>query len=238
MIQKHEFHLTLDDFTGPIDLLIALIQENELAAENVLLKEILGQFKELSEPGFDLGAEFIQSASALLLLKSRALLPEEPQEIEEERQSALERQQAIRALIEYVKFKKAGEELCHKDKELASIFTRGSLGMGETPRPLGVDHLSMEDLGQLFKELMDKKSGSAKVIFEEVWKVSDKIAFIKRELAKTSRIAFYSLFHEKQSREEWIVTFLAILELMKLGLAQAVKEADSAIYVAAMKREN
>lgn len=235
MVQKNEFNLTLNDFTGPIDLLIALIHENELSAENVFLKEILMQYAGLNEPGFDLGAEFIQSASWLLLLKSRALLPDEPQEEEEEKLSSLNREKALQALIEYVQFKKAGEQLCHKDKELSSIFTRGGVGMGEVPRPMGVDHLSMEDLGYLFKELMERKGNNSRVIFEEEWKVGDKIAYIKRELTHASRIGFYALFLEKQSRQEWIVTFLAILELMKLGLIKATKEADGAIYVASAK---
>lgn len=226
MAKKHEFHINMPDFTGPIDLLLSLIQEKEIRAENISIVSILEQY--FDESDIDLGAEFIYSASSLLLLKSMSLLPEDP--IEENKGPSLNKKEAIKALIEYVRFKKAGEELCAKDKELSTLFTRGSSGNVEQKKPLGVLHLSLDDLSSLFKELMHEKALDSRVIFEEVWKVSDKIAYIKRELAELKTLSFFALFLENQTKHEWIVTFLAVLELMKLGTIQAKKQ-DGNIYV-------
>jgi len=228
-MKKHEFHLQLPDFEGPIDLLLALIQEKEIHAENIPLVTILEQFLEESDDDIDVGAEFIASASSLLLLKSRSLLPDELPTPDEERESSVNKQEAIKALIEYVKFKKAGEELCVMDKELSSVFKRGHTGDQERPRPLGLESLSLDDLGALFKELIEKR-GEQHFIFEEEWRVSDKIVMIKKVIAVEKRLSFFSLFLENQSKHEWIVTFLAILELMKLGLIQAKKD-DLEIYI-------
>lgn len=233
-MKNHEFLLTLPDFNGPIELLLSLIQEKEIHAENVSLISILEQYIDLSSEDIDMGAEFISSASTLLFLKSRALLPEDPLPEDEDKGSSLNKQEAIMALIEYVKFKKAGEDLCVKDKELSNLFTRGLVGSTEWTKPLGVEHLSLDDLGLLFKGLMEKRAGDTQTIYEEVWRVSDKITFIKRELTLSKTLSFFSLFLVNQSKQEWIVTFLAILELMKLGIIQAKKE-GSEIYIAAEK---
>lgn len=228
MAKTHEFHLNIPDFNGPIDLLLSLIQEKEIQAENISLISILEQYLDLSLEDIDLGAEFIYSASSLLFLKSKALLPDDPID-QEEKSASINKQEAIKALIEYVRFKKAGEELCVKDKELSSLYTRGVSGNTEYKKPLGMEHLSLDDLGELFKELIRKK-GDCTIIFEEVWRVSDKIAAIKNALVKDSQLPFFSLFLENQTRQEWIVTFLAILELMKLGQILAKKE-NSEIFI-------
>lgn len=225
MMKKHEFYLKFPEFVGPIELLLSLIQEKEIDAEGISMLSVLEQYRTQGYEDISFGAEFILSASSLLLLKSRCLLPDD-EELEEEQGASKNKQEAIKALIEYIKFKKAGEALSVKDKQLSFLFTRGAIAHQERPKPLGLEHLSLEDLSALFGDLMKKKAGDTKVIFEEEWRVSDKIMFIKQGLSKNRTMPFHILFLETQSKQEWIVTFLAILELMKNGVIVAKKEEE------------
>jgi segregation and condensation protein A len=97
---------------------------------------------------------------------------------------------------------------------------------------LGIQHLSLDDLASLFQQLLSKAEPKRSTVTEEVWKVSDKITDLLSLLKNNKPIVFTSLFTPEKSREEWIVTFLALLELMKMGEAcVGTHEATSEIVV-------
>jgi segregation and condensation protein A len=221
-----EHVLTLENFEGPIGLLLHLVQKNEVDICGVFLKEVTQQYlrhRDTSIEDIDEGAEFISTAAALLLLKSRALLPQHNEEsllINEELDPRFE---IIHYLIDYCRFKAAADELKTREEKQGGYHVRGITDPIEAPKPLGVGQLSLGDLCVLFQQVLSKVSDNQGFIQEEQWKVSDKIFAIKQQLVSCEKLAFHSLFSSEMCRGELIVTFLAILELMKQGIIAVTK---------------
>lgn len=230
------FHL--GSFSGPLEFLIALVQNQELNIEDIPLQELTRQYAETLQNGADLdeGAEFVGSASLLIWLKSKQLLPqhEQPPAQEEELDPRFE---IIHHLIDYCRFREAAKQLSEREQRQSAHYFRGVGGQAEVKKPLGIEHLSLDDFASLFKQLVAKASSQRGVIHEEEWRVSDKIGMLRALLADTQEIEFIRLFSSSLCREELIVTFLAVLEMMKGGEISVVKvSASGQIMIAAKEK--
>lgn len=221
---------TLDNFEGPLDFLLHLIQKSEIDIYSVHIQEIVDQFmsrmREDSELCVDSGAEFIAMASTLLLLKSKMLLPKHEQSVNPEDEQLDPRFEIIHKLIEYCRFKEAAKELSERERVQGAYYYRGS-DIPEIKKPLGVEHLTLDDLAVLFKQIVAKAETQKGVIHEEEWRVADKIKLIRQQLKGPKKIGFEFLFSPERSRVELIVTFLAVLELMKMGEIKVVREIET-----------
>lgn len=210
------FHL--GSFSGPLEFLIALVQSQELNVEDIPLKQMMIQFLEdrLNSTDLDVGAEFVGSASLLIWLKSKLLLPqhEQPSNPEGEQDPRFE---IIHHLLDYCRFRDAAKSLSEREQKQSHFYYRGVDDPPEQKKPLGIEHLSLDDFASLFKQLIAKSSPQRGTIQEDEWKVSDKIATVKKLLKEQKSILFTVLFSHALCREELIVFFLAILELMKQG---------------------
>lgn len=220
--------LKLPDFEGPLELLYALVQRKEIDISTLSLTDIVDQIqRNLGEKleNLDLSAESISQAGNLLLLKSKALLPIEDaadlvQEDESEFQVAL-----LEKLVEYCRFKEAAKELCSREEKAKESYFRSQEPPLDLKKPLGLEHLCIEDLASIFQGLLAKaKIG---VIDEEKWSVADKMQIIKSVLQNNNPIAFSELASSDCSKLELIVYFLAMLELMKLGIIQVAIHVES-----------
>lgn len=211
----------LPNFEGPLEFLLNLIQKEEIDIYDVSIQELTQQFlhklREWHERQVDKGAEFISTAAYLVWLKSKMLLPkqEEPASLEEEEEDP--HFEIIHHLLDYCRFKQAAKELGVRQEQQSACFFRGVPAVPEWKKPLGIQHLSLEELAHLFKDMMSRTTASRPQIYEENWKVSDKIRAIRLLLDEHPSFFFESLFSLGKSRLECIVTFLAILELMKSG---------------------
>lgn len=216
---------SLDQFQGSLDLLWQLIQGGELDILDVHIQQLVTQFLsgERSEEPLDEGSEFIHWGAHLLYQKSKALLPayEEVKTEEEVEDPCFD---VIHKLVEYCRFKQAARGLVELESHQPGFFFRGNVE-GDTPRPkpLGVEHLTLADLATLFQQITAKATSAPRIIQEEPWKVSDKITLILRQLKAEHQIAFFDLFSSRLCKEELIVIFLAVLELMKSGKIVVVK---------------
>lgn len=225
---------TLHNFEGPINFLLHLIQKNEIDIYDVDLQEIMGQFlsklTESDHPDVESGAEFIGTASLLIWLKSRMLLPrhEQPLNLEEENDPRFE---IIHQLMEYCRFKDAAKDLSEREQKQNAYFGRGLDDGYQAKRHLGIEHLTLEDLAGLFQQILAKSQSHTGLIHEEEWLVSDKIRHIRQLLKQSQQIGFEELFSFERSREELIVTFLAVLELMKLGELRIIKESNKVMII-------
>ncbi|HRD55589.1 MAG TPA: segregation/condensation protein A [Parachlamydiaceae bacterium] len=224
---------TLENFEGPLEFLLYLVQNQEMDIYEIPIQKIMEQYleKKTKEGAYDVdkGAEFIGMASLLLFIKSRTLLPKHEQPLDENEELD-PRFTIIHKLLDYCKFKDAAKELSNREDTASSFFGRGCLEPFETKKTLGIEHLTLQDLASLFKGIMSKHEGKKGLIKEEVWLVSDKIQLIRQKLKEEAEIKFEFLFNPELSRDELIVTFLAVLELMKLGTIQVIKDA-SAIWI-------
>jgi len=224
--------LILDNFEGPLAFLHYLVQKSELDISEISMQEITDQYLTYltSTPQHDLnaGAEFIDHTGALIWIKSRMLLP--PSSEDDNDESLLQCPfDIIPQLLEYCRFKDVARELSQKECGQDHHYSRGMIpSMEDFPKPLGVERIGIDELETLFLELLEKANErETHVIQEEEWRVRDKIEAIRDTLRLESRFHFRDLFSERTCRQEVVVTFLSLLELMKLGELVVVKNCET-----------
>jgi segregation and condensation protein A len=210
---------TLAYFEGALDFLLHLIQKDEINIHDIPIQELMRQFNqkliEEQNDRLDKGAEFIGVIAYLVWLKSQSLLP---REIPPETEAAIEDPQfeVIRHLIDYCRFKQVTKELLLRQEKEGACYFRGAETF-DKQKPMGIHHLSLDELAGLFKNIMANRPQTMIHIQEEEWQVGDKIRWIRESLDKQERIPLIFFLSSEKSRLELIVTFLAILELMKIG---------------------
>lgn len=234
--------LTLGNFEGPIDFLLHLVQKSEIDISDISLREITAQYiqrlQEYLEPSIDVGAEFVGTTATLLLLKSKMLLPKHEQTPDAEEEALDPRFEIIHQLIDYCRFKEVAKALKEREEQQGAFYARGINAPPEAKKGLGVEHLSLDDLANLFQHVLAKAASNKGLIQEEVWRVTDKMQLVRRLLSELKQVKFDVLFSSSQCREELVTTFLAILELMKQGEACIVRELEtSTIMITAQQHE-
>lgn len=224
--------LKLENFEGPLEFLWHLVQKKEIDIYDVEIQKITEQYLlrlgELAKGRLDNGAEFIGTASSLLLYKSRKLLPNEATSDEAPIDEDLDPNfEVIHHLMEYCRFKEAAKILSSREDSQGGIYYRG---MDTVPNPgmtLGIAHLSLDDLSQVFEQALERAQAGQRTINEEQWRVSDKISAVRHILSSCKRIAIEELLNPSKSRTELIVTFLALLELIKIGEIAIVRDSST-----------
>jgi segregation and condensation protein A len=226
-----EYKVKLEVFEGPLDLLLYLIKKDEVDIYDISLERITAQYLEFMDAfkvlDLDLAGEFVVMAANLIYLKSRALLPVSVQPPDEEAEEEDPRWDLIRQLVEYKKFKDAAAQLSVREAEQSNLYAR----MADSPenavpeRPLG--DVSVFDLINAFNNVLKRlssKSENLREIFEENHTVSDKIDLIMKMTGSGVPLKFTELFANAASRTEIVVTFLALLELIRLKQLKAVQQ--------------
>ncbi len=226
-------HFFIDSFEGSLDFLLCLLKKEEIDITHVPIHEIVQQcidkLKNIDREGLERGAEFIYTISYLMWLKSKVLIPHTENSIE----SLTEDPdfEVIHNLLDYCRFKQVGKELLIQYEKQQSTYSRG-INAPEWKKPSGVNHLSLEELSQVFTEAIRQAPIThSHAIQEEHWRVSDKIRFLRSLLQVDVQIPLLQLFTQKQSRQEIIVIFLAILELMKCGEIHLYKDSLSTLFI-------
>jgi segregation and condensation protein A len=228
-MSNQDYKVKLEVFEGPLDLLWYLIKREEVDIYDVSLERITQQYLEFMEAfkalDLELAGEFIVMAANLIYIKSRTLLPVSVQPPEEEAEEEDPRWELVRQLIEYKKFKDAAAQL--HDRELAreALFSRVSEAQTVLPeRPLG--EVSVFDLINAFNGILKRlnQKEDLREIFEENFTVSDKIELVLKLISGGVPLLFTELFSGVASRAEIVVTFLAVLELIRVKQLGAVQE--------------
>jgi segregation and condensation protein A len=227
---SQEYKVKLEIFEGPLDLLLFLVKRDEVDIYDISLERITQQYLAFMEAfkmlDLEVAGEFLVMASNLLYLKSRSLLPVDQQPPEEEADEDDPRWELIRQLVEYKKFKEAAASLGEREALQNSIFGRMAES-AEPPveRPLG--EVSIFDLINAFNNVLKRiaaKSEDLREIFEENFTVSDKIDLIMKMTGAGVPLKFAELFAGAASRSEIVVTFLALLELVRLKQLRCTQE--------------
>ena len=213
------YTVRLPVFEGPLDLLLDLIEERELDITTVSLAavtdqylEYIGQIKDL-EPGKL--ADFLLVAAKLLLIKSRVLRPRPPADPDEEKEEDAG-DELVRRLIEYRKFKSAAQELRDREEQGLRAYAR----LLPVPQPEVVVRLEGVTLDALVEAvrlaMITREVPSAdQVITPLRVSLPDKISYLESLLDKQRRFSFNRILAEATSRVEIIVTFLALLQLIR-----------------------
>lgn len=221
-----DYLFKLENFEGPLDLLLEIIKKNKMDIEEVKLSEITGQYllymKGLEKLDMEKASDFILMASTLIDIKSRSLMPRLEEEIEEEDSEAL----ILRRLKEYEIFRQAGEKL--KQYENVDHFYREPDDKVGDPKFVLKD-MKMDKLLDAFVGILtkiDKKiiSDEPKKIQKDRFTVAEKIASIEKILKQNKTVKFEDLFEYDQTRSELINIFIAVLELLKIQFAYLEQE--------------
>ena len=222
----------ISNFDGPFDLLIHLIKKKEMNIIDVKIEEIINQYLDyialMQELDLEITSEFIVMAATLIEIKSRSLLPKENKNNLDEEQVDLETELKIK-LIEYTKFKKVSEYFKRKDLMYGEVFTKKAevIDIDERLDILSKDYLkkiNMRTLYNIYINLVQKyndKQNTTNVIERNInvdkYKMSDKIISIRQKMKLNSIMRFSDLSFECECKLEVVVTFLAILEMIKLN---------------------
>ncbi|PWU18653.1 MAG: chromosome segregation protein ScpA [Verrucomicrobia bacterium] len=219
-----EYKVKFEVFEGPLDLLLYLIKKEEVSIYEVNLTTLATQFIEYIDTmrllDLEIAGEFLVMASTLMYIKSRELLPVDQQaQPEEEDEGEDPRWELIRQLVEYKKFKDAAAQLQTLEARQEDVFPRVPAKLEFAPtesRPR--QDASIFDLVNAVSAVLKRfgQREEPRDIFEDKWSVSEKIEYLLRITEERGSITFSELFENVTSRSEVVVTFLALLELIRL----------------------
>lgn len=222
----------LEVFEGPLDLLLHLIDKNKVDIYDIPIVEITNQYMEyirdMQEKDLNIMSEFLLMAATLLDIKCRMLLPAPVNEDGEEEDP---RAELVEQLLQYKMYKYMSYELKDRQSEGVRLMFKEATVPDEVKAyepPVDMDELldgiTLSRLNEIFKEVMKKQldkidtrhSTFGKIEKEEVT-VEDKLEYLNQYIATHKKFSFRDLLKKQQSKTQLVVTFLAILEMMKMG---------------------
>lgn len=225
--ETNQYRVELESFEGPLDLLLHLIKKNDIDIYNIPIALVLDRYMKYldiaEELNIDLAGDFLLTASELLHIKSRMLMPTE--EGEEDEEGPDPREELIRRLLEYQRYKEAGAELIRRPLLGREVFTRGPLV--ETSDAEETLETDMTSLLVAFQQVLKRiPQGTTYDIQLDRISVSEKIIALTERLRGAGSLKFQKLFDLDKGKAEIIVTFLALLEMAKLRMIQ-VQQGDN-----------
>jgi segregation and condensation protein A len=242
--RQKEYEVKLNQFEGPLDLLLYLINKAEVNIIDISVMEIVTQYIEyldrIRELNIDVASEYLHMAATLIRLKARELLPpQEGEVIEDQEDGIYNREQLIQQLLEYKKFKEAASTLKVFEAEQFGAFSRGKAEVIEhnlESDEVDLGNISIYDILSAFKKILERASdpqGEFKHVVEvDNVKIDDRIDHILSLLSESGEVPFEDLFKGDSRRIVLVVTFMAILELVKMQEIRFRQEENfSAIFV-------
>ena len=213
----------INDFEGPLDLLLHLIKESKMDIMNIEIEEITKQYMDYldlqEKMNLEIASEYLVLAAELLEIKSKMLLPR--QTVEEEEEEEDPREELVNRLLEYQAYKEITKVLQEKESLRREIYTKSPENIKnyvDEETEINVD-VSLDDLVEAFKRYLarkkDNKPLKTKVTVNEI-SVSSRRHDIKRLLKSKKRVSFFELF-PVLTKEYVVATFLAVLEMAKSG---------------------
>jgi segregation and condensation protein A len=219
------YNIKIPAFEGPFDLLLHLIKENKIDVYDIPIALITGQYLQyieiMKELNLEIAGEFLVMASTLIHIKSRMLLPPD-EEVPSEGQED-PRRELVQRLLEYQTFKEAALSLKKREDDWMKVFCKEPVSDREE---ISLFDISFFDLLDAFKRLLDKAPPDVVSITKETLTVKDRMSVIMEMLEGKEVIRFEEIFKDGITRIQLIVTFIALLELIKLGLAKAYQERE------------
>ncbi len=223
------YNIKIPVFEGPLDLLLHLIRENKIDIYDIPIALITHQYlqyiKMMKELDLDIAGEFLVMAATLIHIKSRMLLPPDEEVPPEEQEDP--RRELVQKLIEYQAFKEAALSLRQREDEWTRVFQREPLSdSDEEDDGIYLSDVNLFDLLETFKKILVTAPPEVATITKETLTVKDKMSLIMEMLEGQEAIRFEDFFKDGITRFQLIVTFIAILELIRLGLIRAYQERE------------
>ena len=214
------YEITIDKFSGPLDLLVHLIKQSDVDIFDIKISEITNQYldyiSKMEKLNLNIDSEYITMAAELTYIKSRELLPHEEQDEEEDAKEEL-----INRIIEYQKYKEISETFKKLEEERQEYFTKDPSLLNEfKDDKINIsEDISLEDLIKAFSKFCERKEFEKPlntVITKKEYSVHQRSREIMNKLKKNKKLNFEELF-EIYTKDYVVVTFLSILDLAKQG---------------------
>jgi len=226
LITGNTYSVRLPVFEGPLDLLLHLIRENKIDIYDIPIALITRQYLEylelMKELNLEIAGEFLVMAATLIHIKSKMLLPREEDEkerIEDPRSELVER------LLEYQRFKKVSMMIRLREDVWRDVFHRPLPEIEDTEgEMITLIEANVFDLISAFRSLMERTPQEVVEITRQTLTVADRVNLIMEILQGKDGIRFEELFEGENSRILIVVTFIALLEVVRLGLAKVYQE--------------
>jgi segregation and condensation protein A len=229
--EAQSYQVQLPVFEGPLDLLLHLIEREELDITKVALAQVTDQYLAylgiLKEIEAEVLTDFLVVAAKLLLIKSQALLPKTPPGIQEEEEEDIGAELA-RQLRVYKQFKMVAKLLSQREADGLRNFVRVALPPKLEPR-LSLDDVTLDDLVLAVRQALEVRPPDpdvSEVVPPMAVTIGQQMTLIQSELSRHKQVNFLHLLSRAASRVEIIVTFLAVLELIKRYAIEVRQEAS------------
>jgi len=226
-MKQQEYEVRLELFEGPLDLLLYLVNKSEVNIVDISVSRIVTQYLEyldmIRDLNIDVASEYLHMAATLIRLKARELLPPQENEELEEEDGIYNRDQLIAQLLEYKKFKEAAGTLKVFESEQFGSYVRGKAEAIEadvSEDDVDLGNLSIFDILSAFRRILERAKEHpveySHVVNVDNVKIDDKIEHILSKIADSEEVPFEELFEGDYRRIVLVVTFMAILELVKM----------------------
>lgn len=238
-----EITLKIDDFEGPLDLLLHLIKENKMDLLNLKIEKIIEEYLEfiekMEEMNLDIASGYLVMASELLEMKSKLLLPRQEKEEETEEDP---KEKLINRLVEYQKYKELTKDFRQLEKERKEIHTKLPENLKEY-KENGIvitnTNVTLDDLLNAFQKFLERKKQeeplNTKITKKEI-SVEERTLSIRNILNKQKKVNFLEFF-DVLTKEYVVVTFLAILEMAKKNEIKITQESKFGEIICEVKYE-
>jgi segregation and condensation protein A len=223
---QSSYAVKLPVFEGPLDLLLHLIRKNEINVYDIPIALITRQYLDylglMKSLNLAVAGEFLVMAATLIHIKSKTLLP--PSESEAEEDEVDPRAELVMRLMEYQRFKDAAVQLETRESQWRDVFRRPPHRPDPENEEFDLSEVGLFDLLDVLKSVLERipEKRSMEILVDEL-SVHDRIGIIMDGLQNQESATFSSLFESDKTRMAVIVTFLALLELVRLRLVRIVQ---------------
>lgn len=210
-------YITIDNFEGPLDLLLHLIKESNIDIFNIKVVEITDKYLEYinREQNINISSSYLVMAAELMYLKSKSLLPQANKE--EETEEEITRENLINKLLEYKKYKELTPKFKEMEEERKKIYIKGPEKVSEYTENNYDGEASVEDLLNAFKKFLERKDLEKPLettITSKEYSVRERKSGI-RNILRTKKKAYLEELFEEYNKAYVVVTFLSVLEMVK-----------------------
>ena len=217
----------LERFEGPLDLLLHLIKRDEIYIYDIPIAHITQQYlvylELMRSLDLDVAGEFLVMAATLMRIKAKMLLPLPA--VGEEEEEGDPREELVQRLVEYRQFKEAAGTLKLREEERRGLYERGLLPGEEEAGPLPLAPATLFELLDALSRVMSRAPDATVYdVRGDVYDLEEKMSLIARTVAEDGAVRFSTLLMSCHARAEMIVTFIALLELIKLGRVAVVQD--------------
>ncbi len=222
-LETNKYAIKIENFEGPIDLLLHLIDKNKMNICDVKLSEITDQYieyiKKMEEMNLEITSEFLLMASTLIYIKSKSILPKNVEEEEE-----ISEEELLHRIIEYKKYKEITKNLRQMYEESDVRYYKAPENIKLPKQELKENQYSEENIVSVYKQLLERNTQKInenaknieKIAITDTYTVASKVKEMLKELIKKPKFVFNALFSlNKCEKEEVITAFSGLLELSR-----------------------